>query len=621
MTTVTSTRRSHIDPKDLPEVQRATLRRIFRYLRPYRGRTTLVILAIVVASLLGLVPPLCIRAIVDGAIPHHDRTLLIELFALMITAPLLAGLLGVVQRYLAAYIAEHVVYDLRLGVFAHVQRQSLTYFMTAKPGEVVSRVLNDVQGVGQMLQDNLVKVLQNAVVVTTAIAAILWLDWRLALVALALLPVFVLPTQRVGQRRKALKRQAQGALADVTGVLLETLSVSGALLVKVSGSETHEAQRLERKAASLMEVSLRHNLVGRWFQMLMKFLEEIGPALVYLVGGWFVINGDLALGTIVAFVALLRRLYTPASDLATVHVDVVTSYAYFDRIFGVLDLEPAIKDAPDARRLPEVRGAIRFEHVTFAYDAEGVTLRDIDLDVAPGQCIALVGPSGAGQSTLAALVSRLYDPTAGRVVVDGHDVRELQLASLRAHVAVVTQETYLFHASILENLRYGRPEASVAEVELAARQAQIHDVIAALPDGYETIVGDRGYRLSGGERQRIAIARALLKDPRILILDEATSALDSHNELLIQAALEPLLANRTSLVIAHRLSTIRKATKIVVLERGAIVEQGTHDELCARGGRYAELLREQDRIASGGDSLKFGQVDVPVELPVVSDAV
>ena len=599
MTTVTSTRRSHIDPKDLPEIQRATLRRIFRYLRPYRGRTMLVIAAIVTGSLLGLVPPLCIRGIVDGAIPHHDRTLLIELFALMITAPLIAGLLSVAQRYLAAYIAEHVMYDLRLAVFRHVQQQSLTYFMTAKPGEVVSRVLNDVQGVGQMLQDNLVKVLQNSIVVTTAIVAIVWLDWRLALLALALLPVFILPTRRVGQRRKALKRQAQGALAEVTGVLLETLSVSGALLVKVSGSEEHEARRLEGKAGALLAVSLRHNLVGRWFQMLMKFLEELGPALVYALGGWFVISGDLALGTVVAFVALLRRLYSPASDLATVHVDVVTSYAYFDRIFGVLDLEPTIKDAPDARALHGVRGALRFEDVSFAYDADAATLRGIDLDVAPGECVALVGPSGAGKSTLVALVSRLYDPTAGRVTLDGHDVRTVTLASLRSQIAVVTQETYLFHASILDNLRYGRPDATVEQVEAAARSAQIHDVIAALPEGYQTIVGDRGYRLSGGERQRISIARALLKDPKILILDEATSALDSHNELLIQAALEPLLANRTSLVIAHRLSTIRKATKIVVLERGAIIEQGTHDQLLAQTGRYAELLREQDRVATG----------------------
>ena len=599
MVTVTTTRRSHIDPKDLPEVQRATLRRIFTYLRPYRAQSILVVLAIVAASVAGLTPALCVKRVVDDAIPHHARTELVVLSALMIAGPLLAGLLGVVQRYLAAYIAEHVMFDLRNQVFRHVHKQSLTYFMTARPGEVVSRVLNDVQGVGQMLQDNLVKLLQNAVIVATAIATILWLDWRLAMVALALLPAFIVPTRRVGQKRKSLKRAAQGALAEVTGVLLETLSVSGALLVKVSGAEAREAKRLEGKTAELREISLKHNLVGRWFQMLMKFFEEVGPALVYAFGGWLVISGDLELGTVVAFVALLKRLYAPASDLAGVRVDVVTSYAYFDRIFSVLDMEPAIRDEPGAIVLAEVRGALRFEGVGFTYPGnDEPQLVAIDLEIPPGQCVALVGRSGAGKSTIAALVPRLYDPTAGRVLVDGHDVRGVQLQSLRSHIAMVTQDTYLFHESILDNLRYGRPDATTEQIEAAARSAQIHDFIASLPDGYQTIVGDRGYRLSGGERQRLAIARALLKNPRILILDEATSSLDSHNELLIQAALVPLLANRTSLVIAHRLSTIRKADVIVVLDGGKIVERGTHDELVARDQHYALLLREQERDAA-----------------------
>jgi len=594
--TVTTTRRTHIDPKDLPEVQRATLRRIFTYLRPYRAQTVLVVIAIAVGATLGLVPSICIKGIVDDAIPHRDRVELVVLASVMIAGPLIAGLLGVVQRYLAAYIAEHVMYDLRNQVFRHVQKQSLTYFMTARPGEIVSRVLNDVQGVGQMLQNNLVKALQNGMVVATAIAAIVWLDWRLSLVALALLPAFVIPTRRVGQRRKKLKRRTQASLAEVTGVLLETLSVSGALLVKVSGAEEHEAARLAAKTRELREVSLRHNLVGRWFQMMMKFFEDVGPALIYLFGGWLVIRGDLAVGTVIAFVALLKRLYAPASDLAGVRVEVVTSYAYFDRIFSVLDLEPAIVNDPDAKVLDAVRGEIELDRVSFGYPPGDVlALRELDLRVAPGQCVAVVGRSGAGKSTLASLVTRLYDATDGAVRIDGHDVRTLELGSLRSHVAVVTQDTYLFHVSVLENLRYARPDATMEEVEIAARSAQIHDFIEGLPQGYDTIVGDRGYRLSGGERQRLAIARALLKDPRILILDEATSSLDSHNERLIQAALEPLLANRTSLVIAHRLSTIRRADQIVVMEQGAIVERGTHDELLARGGRYAALLREQER--------------------------
>jgi ATP-binding cassette subfamily B protein len=391
-------------------------------------------------------------------------------------------------------------------------------------------------------------------------------------------------------------------MAELTGILMETLSVSGVLLIKVFGARKRETQRLREKALELQSASLRQNLVGRWFQMLMKLFEDLGPALVYAVGGYLVISGEAGLGTVLAFVALLKKLYSPASDLAGVHVDIVTSYGYFERVLAVLDLEPAIKNAPGALALTQVRGALTFEKVSFSYGDEAPTLSDIDLAIEPGESVAVVGPSGAGKSTLAALTLRLYDPSAGRILLDGHDYREIKLKTLRQHIAVVSQETYLFHASIADNLRYARPEATQAELEQAARAAQIHDFIASLPEGYATLVGERGYRLSGGERQRIAIARAILADPKILILDEATSSLDSTNERLIQAALEPLLSGRTSLIIAHRLSTIQKANRIVSIDQGRIVEVGNHRTLLERRGLYARLYEQQMATPSGSSS-------------------
>ena len=598
MSAAISTKKTKIDPRDLPEIERATMRRIFTFLRPYRRQALMVVSSIICAALCGALPPLFLKRIIDQAIPQGRVSLLLALCGGMALGPLLAGLLGVAQRYLAAFIAEHVMFDLRVQLFRHVQRQSVGYFANAKSGEVVSSVLNDVQGVGHMMQENLIKLLQNAMVFVVSSVVIFSLDWRLALVAFGLLPAFIYPARRVGQTRKALKRRAQARMAEVTGILMETLSVSGALLLKVFGTEKKETKRLEGKARELMEISLRHNLVGRWFQMLMKLFEELGPVMVWAAGGWFVVRGDLKLGTVVAFVALLRKLYAPAADLAGVHVDVVTSYAYFDRIFAVLDLEPAIRNAPDAIRLPEIKGAISFMNLSFSYAPEEPLLRDIELHIEPGECVAIVGPSGAGKSTLAAMLPRLHDPTAGAVLVDGHDIRTLRLKSLRSHIGVVTQETYLFHASILDNLRYARPNAVPEEVAQAARAAQIHDFIAGLPDGYETIVGERGYRLSGGEQQRLAIARALLASPQILILDEATSNLDTESEQLIQAAMATLLAGRTTFVIAHRLSTIRRADLILLMEDGRIIERGTHAELMAAGGVYSAMVLRQ--MASHG---------------------
>lgn len=582
-----------MDPVGQRPLERKTLARILGYFRPYRRQVALVMTSVAMAALAGAMPPLFIKRIVDHAIPKHDVRELAWLCGGMVVGPLLAGMLGVAHKYLAAWIGEQVMYDLRLELFAHVQRQSLAFFAKAKPGEVISRVLNDVQGVGQALQDNLVKLLQNALTLSVSVVLLVALDWRLAIVALSALPLFVFPAKRVGKQRKQLKKQTQARMAELTGILLETLSVSGVLLIKVFGARKRETQRLREKALELQQASLKQNLVGRWFQMLMKLFEDLGPALVYAAGGYLVISGEAGLGTVLAFVALLKKLYSPASDLAGVHVDIVTSYGYFERVLGVLDLEPAIKNAPGAIVLDDVKGALTFDNVSFSYGEESPSLSNIELDIAPGESVAVVGPSGAGKSTLAALTLRLYDPTVGRILLDGHDFRDIKLKTLRQHIAVVSQETYLFHASIADNLRYARPTATQEELEQAARAAQIHDFVASLPAGYQTMVGERGYRLSGGERQRIAIARAILADPKILILDEATSALDSTNERLIQAALEPLLAGRTSLIIAHRLSTIQRANRIVSIDQGRIVEVGNHRTLLERRGLYARLYEQQ----------------------------
>ncbi len=591
-------KKSYIDPALAPEIERATLRRILGFMRPYRPQVALVLVIILCAALLDLLPPLLIKRVVDEAIPEGDLRLLAWLAAAMIAAPLTADVLGVVEKYFTTWIGEQAMMSLRTRVFDQYHRQSLGYMAALKPGEAVSRILSDVEGVGSVVQNTVFDLVEDVVVMTTTLIAVFVLDARLATLGVALLPLFIFPTRRVGRLRKQLKRQAQARKAELTGILTETLSISGALLIKVFGAEAQELERFKAKARELVDLSLRQVLVSQQYQVLMGLFKNIGPALVFGLGGYLVMRGEAQLGTLVAFVTLLKRLYAPATSLAGLHINVVVSYAYFDRIFAVLDHVPAIQDAPDARRPREVEGHVRLADVSFAYEEGQPILSHIDLEIAPGEMLAVVGPSGAGKSTLAMLLGRFYDVNEGAVLLDGQDVRGLQLDWLRAQMAMVTQETFLFHTTVLENLRYGRPDATREEVEAAARAAQIHDLIAGLPEGYQTVTGDRGYRFSGGERQRLAIARAILKNPRILILDEATSALDSANEALVKAALEPLMRDRTSLVIAHRLSTIVQADQIVVIDGGRIAERGTHAELLALGGWYAQMFREQ--VGAGG---------------------
>ena len=588
-------RKPFIDAKDAPAVETATLRRILRHVAPYRWRASLVITCVVGAAVLNLVAPWCVKLVVDEALPAGNLELLWISCACMIAGPVAAGLLQVFQKYNAERIGQQVMLDLRVRVYQQLHGMPFDFFAKQKPGEAVSHVLNDVQGVGGVVSGTLVDLAQNAVVLGSTVVFIVWLDWRLAIVGVAFLPLFIGTTRRVGRTRKKLKRVVQARTSELTGMLTETLSVSGALLVKVFGRERSEVARLSRQLEELKRLALEYSLAGRWFQMVLGLFESIGPAMIFAVGGALVIKGRLPLGTVVAFVAVLKRVYGPASQLASAHVDLRVSYAYFDRIFEVMDRTPSIRNATRPVVPASVTGTVEFKDVTLAYNGAGEALSGVTLKVRAGTTVGLVGPSGAGKTSLASLVMRLYDPTSGSITLDGVDVRQMDLEVLRSRMAVVTQDTFLLNATVLDNLQYAKPEASRADVEDAARRAQIHDVIAALPDGYNTVVGERGYRFSAGERQRLAIARAILKEPLILILDEATSALDADSERKVQEALTPLLRGRTSFIIAHRLSTVRDADRIAVMKQGRIVEVGTHDQLLARAGLYAWMWRAQAR--------------------------
>jgi ATP-binding cassette subfamily B protein len=601
-------------------VDRSVVRRVAQMAKPYRWMLIGFVLVIIVEAVVALLPPLLFRSIIDNALPEKNRGLLNFLAALVVVSALVDAAMGYVERWFSSKIGEGVIFDLRVKLFDHVQRMPIAFFTRTQTGALISRMNNDVIGAQRALTTTLGSVVSNVIVLVTTLAAMLFLDWQLTLIALVLLPIFVFPAKRVGRRLQKITREGMNLNSAMNTQMTERFNVSGALLVKLFGSGSRESDEFADRAGRVRDIGVKSAMYGRTFFIALGLVAAIGTAAVYWIGGQLVISGTLSIGTLVAMAAYVVRIYTPLTSLTNARVDIMTAFVSFDRVFEVLDAPNAITDRPGAVDLVDPNGRVVFDEVWFRYpaasevslpsleadvnaplstEAGSFVLRGVDATVEPGQLVALVGPSGAGKTTLTSLVPRLYDTTEGAVRVDSHDVRDLTQTSLRDVIGVVSQDPHLFHDSILDNLRYARPDATDAEIEQACRAAQIHDVIASLPDGYQTIVGERGHRLSGGEKQRLAIARMLLKNPAVVILDEATSHLDSENEALVQAALTTALVDRTSIVIAHRLSTITSADQILVMDAGQIVERGTHEQLLAHNGLYAELYRILVRAEAG----------------------
>jgi ATP-binding cassette, subfamily B, bacterial len=618
-----------------------TVRRVVDAFKPYKAQVVLVLIAILLTTLLGLVNPLLIQRIFDDAIGKHNTNLLIIYVIIMFVTPIVSGIIGVGQSYLNNKIGQNVMRDFRNRLYAHLQSMSLRFFTATRTGEIQSRLSNDVGGVENVVTNTATSIVSNISTALSTIIAMVFISPLLTLVSLGLLPLFLWITYKVGNVRRATSKETQKSMASLTAMMQETLSVSGILLVKTFGRQKYSQDRFENENQKLADLEVRQQMIGRWFFMFIGTFFSVMPAIVYLIAGLQIIHntaifgGYMTFGTIVAFTTLQSRIFFPIGQLLTVQVEVQGALALFDRIFEYLDMPIDIKDKPGALQLKpdEVRGEITFKDVSFTYkhdeavtksdkaqddqqansnnevqrpispmsvalrtsslEEPRITLNHVSFDIQPGQLAALVGPSGAGKTTMTYMVPRLYDVDSGAVEIDGHNVKDIALASLGGLVGVVTQETYLLHASVRDNLLYARPDATEEEIVTATKAAAIHERILELDEGYDTIVGERGYKLSGGEKQRIAIARVILKNPRILILDEATSALDTHAERLIQAALEPLMKGRTTLAIAHRLSTILAADVILVVDHGEIVERGTHQELLERDGIYAQLYNEQ----------------------------
>jgi len=593
------------------KLRRSSMRRVAGFARPYKRSITGFLVSIFIAAIIALIPPFLFRMIVDQAIPAGDKRRIITLTVVLVAAALSDALLQIIQRWYSARIGEGLIYDLRVALFDKVQNMPIAFFTRTQTGALISRLNNDVIGAQTAVTGTLGSVVSNFIVLTTTLAAMLALEWRLTLLALIILPVFIVPARRVGLRLQEIAREQMGLNAAMNTQMTERFNVSGAMLVKLFGRHKEEVGAFASRAIRVRDIGITSAMYGRVFFVALGLVGALGAVAIYGIGAFMVVAGGITIGTLVAMAAFVQRIYQPLIGLTNASVDIMTALVSFERVFEVLDAPVAITDRPGAVEIIDPRGAVEFDHVTFRYppaatvsipslellgvmqgsDPDTDVLTDVSLSISPGETIALVGASGTGKTTLAMLLARLYDVTAGAVRLDGHDVRDLTSVSLRAAIGVVSQDSHMFHESVKSNLVYAHPDATEEQMVEACRAAKIHDVITALPDGYETIVGERGYRLSGGEKQRLAIARLLLKNPAVMILDEATSHLDNEGEILVQLALEAAMKNRTAIVIAHRLSTIRDADRIVVLNNGMIAEQGTHDQLMNANSLYASQVR------------------------------
>ena len=586
------------EKQSMPKVTKELLLRILSYLKPYWFQFALVFVAILLSATVGLLPSIITGRIVDEALVGRNMTLLIQLLLLAFVTLAASQVIGVLESYINAWISNRIIFDMKNQMYDHLQHMPHSFFTSEKQGDIITRMNSDISGVSSVISGTLSSIVSNVATVVTTLVALFTMSWQLAIVGIVVIPLLILPTRSVGRTRWKLLSESQEKHDEMNQLVNETLSVSGSLLVKLFAREKVEYDRFVSVNEEVTRLALKEQRSGKWFHVIMGMFTQIGPLLIYFAGGYFIIRSvdpTLTVGTITATVALINRLYRPVQSLLNLQVDFTRSLALFTRIFDYFDMENTIVSPKNPRKPDVTRKDIIFEHVVFSYDPEKPLLTDIDFTVPGGKMYAIVGPSGSGKSTVVNLIPRLYDVKGGRVAIGGINVKAFDLYYLREQIGVVTQDTYLFNGTIRENLLYAKQDATQEELERACRTASIHDFIVSQPQGYDTVVGNRGLKLSGGEKQRLSIARVILKDPKILILDEATSALDSISENAIQDALETLMQGRTSIVIAHRLSTILKADRILVVKDGVIAEQGTHEELLAKGGVYRELYETQFR--------------------------